>query len=343
MGAATFPIRVLLSTTALVASLLVLTLGAELLVRGSVVVARRLRVSSFFIGLTIVGFGTSTPELFTTLIATAKGRVDLAVGNVVGSNIFNIAFILGSTALVTPILVRLDVVRGQAWLVVAISLAPFLALAADRHLTRPMGAFLLATLAAYLWRGYRQGRRDGEAELRAEAKLEEEMAGAFRGRWSGPRGGAAFVALGLLLLVGGSRLLVDSATTLAVAFGVSELAIGLTVVACGTSAPELFTSLVAAVRRQPDLAVGNVLGSNVFNLAGILGLSAVLRPQALHPQVLLLDAPVMLALSVALIPILATGSRISRGEGAFFLGSYAAYLWLLLAWAHDPARSWLQG
>lgn len=313
----------------LVASLFVLTLGAELLVRGAVVVSRRLRLSSFFIGLTIVGFGTSTPELFTTLVATAEGRIDIGVGNVVGSNIFNVAFILGLTALVTPIPVRLEVVRGQSWVVAAVASAPLLALLTGGSLGRAAGAGLVLALAVYVWHAHRRGRREGEAATCAEGAPEQARAGAGRSA----AGDLAWMAVGLSLLIAGSKLLVDSASALARDLGVSELAIGLTVVAAGTSAPELFTSLVAAFRRQPDLAVGNILGSNVFNVTGILGLAAVLRPQELSPQVLALDVPVMLVLSVLLIPILATGSRISRAEGAFLLVGYAGYLWTLLRWA----------
>jgi len=323
----------LLDSLYILVSLVVLTLGAEVLVRGAVIVARRLRLSSFFIGLTIVGFGTSTPELFTTLIATAEGRVDIGVGNVVGSNIFNVAFVLGLTALIRPILVRLDVVRGQSQVVAVVSLATFLSLLVGGWLDRPVGAALVLALAAYVWHGYRQGRREGEAAVDAEHALEQDRVRGLLGAWRGTAGGAALVGAGLVMLVAASKLLVDSASDLARDLGVSELAIGLPVVACGTSAPELFTSLVAALRRQPDLAVGNILGSNVFNLAGILGLAALLQPQELNPQVLALDAPVMLALSLALIPILVTGSRISRGEGAFLLLVYAGYLWTLLRWA----------
>jgi cation:H+ antiporter len=332
---------VLLAASGSALALVLLALGADALVRGAVLLARRLRVSPFFIGLTIVGFGTSTPELFTSLFATGRGQVDLSVGNVVGSDIFNIALILGLTACLAPIPVRRELVRGQAWAVLAASLAPFLAVAATGRLDRTSGALLLAFLAAYVWIGYRRGRREGEASAREEALSDGVRAGPPPGRFSDPGRSPLLVAAGLAALVCGSALLVESASQLARLMGVSELDIGLTVVAAGTSAPELFTSLVAAARRQPDISVGNVLGSNVFNVAGILGLAALLRPQALNPQVLWLDAPVMVAVSAALIPMLWTGARLSRGEGAILLATYAAYLWALFAWA--PGRFGAQG
>lgn len=317
----------------LVFALLLLALGADLLVQGSVLLARRLEVSPFFIGLTIVGFGTSTPELFTSLTATLRGQPDIALGNVVGSNIFNIAVILGLTALVAPIRVRLDLVHRQAWTVLGVSLAPFLALAVGRGLSRLIGALLLGFLAFYVWRGYREGRRAGAAVTPEDGGPSAQAAPRFASRRSSTALSVARVAGGLLLLGAGSGLLVQSASQLARAWGVSELVIGLTVVAGGTSAPELFTSLVAALRRLPDVALGNVLGSNVFNVAGILGLAWLLDPRQPHPQVLHFDAPLMVAVSAALIPILRTGARISRGEGAALLAVYGVYLWALLSWA----------
>jgi len=322
------------SLALMVVSLVVLTLGAELLVSGSVALARRLRISSFFVGLTIVGFGTSTPELFTSLLATLRGQTGIAVGNVVGSNIFNIAFILGLTALIAPIPVRLAAVRSEIWVVIALALAPFLAVFSGGVLGRWLGALLLAALVVYLWVGAVRGRREGAKSAELEHELEAEV-GLARAWVGTPVGSVLAVAGGLILLVGGSALLVDSATDLARASGVAELVIGLTLVASGTSAPELFTSLVAAARRQSDIAVGNVLGSNVFNIAGILGLSGVVHPQTLDPQVLRLDAPMMLAVSLALIPLV-RGGRIGRVGGGILLAVYGVYLAVLLVWA--PGR-----
>jgi cation:H+ antiporter len=323
---------VALQVLLLVLSLVVLTVGAECLVRGAVAIARRLGVSSFFIGLTIVGFGTSTPELCTSLVAAWRGTGDIAVGNVVGSNIFNIAVILGVTALVCPVPVRLDLVRKETRVVIGVALVPLVALADGGEIGRWAGAAMLAALGVYLWRGYLAGRAEGRAEADAERELENEVAlpAGVRRR---PVLSVLLVGVGLALLVGGSALLVRSASSIAHAFGVSDLVIGLTVVSAGTSAPELVTSLVAAVRRQSDISVGNILGSNIFNILGILGLTCAVLPQRVQAQSLALDVPVMILVSLACVPIMRTGARISRREGAVLVLGYALYAWTLFAWA----------
>jgi cation:H+ antiporter len=314
-----------LTLLALAGSLALLAVGAELFVRGSVRIGQRLGVSTFAIGLTVVAFGTSTPELGTSLVASLRGQGDIAVGNVVGSNVFNIALILGATAIVCPIPVRLALVRKEVWLVVATATLPFLALFGDGRIGRLPGALMLVGLALYVARQLRAGRRDPAAET--ERELERELALPSAAA-APPRLAAASVSIaaGLAMLVAGSALLVESASAIARALGVSELVIGLTIVAAGTSTPELFTSLVAALRRQPDIAIGNVLGSNVFNVLGILGATCLASPQRVAPQVLRLDAPVMLAASLALLPIVGTQARISRGEGLGLCLGYAAYV-----------------
>lgn len=317
---------VILSMFLLVVSLLILTGGAELLVRGAVVVAQRLGVSAFFIGLTIVGFGTSTPELSTSLISALKGSGDIAVGNVVGSNICNILLILGAAALIRPIAVELRLVRSELLVVALVSLLPFIALATGNTVTRWQGVVMIALLGVYLWRGYLSGRRE---ETRRQAELEAELereVGLNPDKPANPWIAAASITVGLALLVGGSWLLVRSATDIARGFGISELVIGLTVVALGTSAPELFTSVVAAIRKQSDIAVGNILGSNIFNILGILGITAAVSPQAIAPQIFRLDAPLMLATAVLLAFFMRTGSKLSRPEGGVMLTGYVAYI-----------------
>ena len=315
----------------LAGSLVLLTVGAELLVLGAVALAEQMGVSSFFIGLTIVGFGTSTPELSASLTAALRGQDDLAVGNVVGSNTFNIAVILGLTALLRPIPVRLAAVRGDVWAAILVATTPWIAYALGGRVERWLGALFLAALAAYLVRGYRAGRAEHAA---ASIETVEHAGLEIPRTWHRTALEVGLLAGGLVLLVLGSRLLVDSASAIARGLGVSELAIGLTVVAAGTSAPELVTSLVAAFRRQSDVAIGNVLGSNVFNLIGILGATSVVAPQRISPQVAALDAPVMFAASLALLPIVATGARISRTEGIALLAGYLVYLWVLFE--HAP-------
>lgn len=316
-----------LSIFSLVAALAILTVGAEALVRGAAGLARTLGVSSFFIGLTIVGFGTSTPELATGLFAALAGKPDINIGNVVGSNIFNIAVILGITSLICPVPVRLEVVRKEALIVIVAAFVPFLAVFGGT-LHRWQGILLLTALGIYIWRGYLVGRRENEASREAQAELNLELGITIN---APPRTllRVGQVLLGLVLLVAGARVLTASASDIARLLGVSELVIALTIVAGATSAPELVTSLVAAIRKQSDISIGNILGSNVFNILGILGTTTVVLPQSIRPQVLWLDTPVMVVVSVALLPIMMSRSRISRLEGALLLAGYLAYLGVL--------------
>lgn len=313
-------------------SLVLLTLGAEALVRGASSLALRMGLSSFFIGLTIVGFGTSTPELATSLGAAAAGLADVNVGNVVGSNIFNVAVILATAALIAPIPVNARVVRGEVWLMIAVAFVPYGAMLTGNVLTRGQGLLMLAGIVAYVVRGYFAGRKETAA---AQDTLTAELAietGAAKAKGQ-PVLSVGLILAGLALLVLGARVLVTHAVDIAESVGVSELTISLTIVAAGTSMPELFTSVVAALRKQSDIAIGNVLGSNIFNVLGISGLTAAIYPQTVNAQVLWLDAPVMIAASVACLPIMMTQARVSRAEGVALLAGYAAYIYVLLSWA----------
>ena len=317
------------SNAALVlASLIVLALGAELLVRGATALARRARVSPFFVGVTIVGFGTSTPELFTSVLSGARGQQGIALGNVVGSNIFNIAVILGLTAVIRPIAIVTTDVAKQLRVVILVAAVPFVALAAG-GLDRTAGVLMLVGLAVYIWSAYRDASR-GAVHGNSPGVGNP---GATTPRTLGATWSVALIVVGLGALVGGSSLFVQSAREVAAGLGVSELAIGLTVVAAGTSTPELFTSLVAAVRGQTEVAVANVFGSNVFNILGVLGATCVFEPQAVSSQVLVFDAPVMMLTSLAMVPILFSGGRISRAEGIVLCVGYAAYVTVLFSWA----------
>jgi cation:H+ antiporter len=311
----------------LLCSLVILTLGAEALVRGATGIARRFGVSSFFIGLTIVGFGTSTPELATGITSTLKGYADINIGNVVGSNIFNIALILGFTALIAPIPVNTSVVRGEVWLVILTAFIPFVAILTGGEITRIEGLLMAAGLVAFLVRGYRSARaenRETGAEIAKE--LDERLGAEAAGPFVRLPLAVAYVAFGLLMLVGGSNLLVDSSVQIARGLGVSELVISLTIISAGTSAPELVTSLVAALRKQSDISIGNILGSNIFNVLGILGITSIVRNQQVNSQVLWLDVPVMIGLSIACMPIMMSHRKISRIEGAFLLFVFLAYI-----------------
>jgi cation:H+ antiporter len=311
----------------IVLSLGLLTLGAELLVRSSAGLARRLGVSPFVIGAIIVGFGTSTPELSASLVAALRGASDIAVGNVVGSNIFNVAMVLGVAALIRPVKTDPRALRFDLAVVSAVSVIPWLSMLAGGVLPRWMGGLMLLGLAAFVVRSFRHGRVDD-----AETELGEAMAEGYEPRKSITLGVVGTVA-GLVLLVGGAKLLVDSAVDIARAAGLSELVIGLTIVAVGTSLPELVTSVVAAMKGHAELALGNVLGSNIFNLLGILGVTTVITPQRIAGQTLWLDTPLMLGLVLALALIASTGKRISRGEGALLVAVWVGYVGVLLAMA----------
>jgi cation:H+ antiporter len=253
----------------LILSLGILTFGAEVLVRGAASLALRLGLSSFFVGITIVGFGTSTPELATSVNAGMDGMADIALGNIVGSNIFNIALILGVTAVIAPIAINMRTVRDQLLIMIVAAFAPFLAFLTGGVLTQPMGVLFVLALAAALAYSYWGDRGDaaGEEAVRIEP-------GSV---WARPWFCGAAAALGIGLLIWGSDMLVQSSVAIAREWGVSELAIGLTIVSAGTSAPELFTSVVAALRKQQSISLGNIVGSNIFNMLGIGGITSMPR------------------------------------------------------------------
>ena len=305
----------------LMAGFAVLTAGAEGLVRGSASLAVRIGLTPLIVGLTVVAFGTSTPELVVSLMASLNQQADIAVGNVVGSNIFNIGIILGLTALLCPVRVSLQVIRHDGPIMVGVSLLG-LFLVRQGALTRGVGLGLVVMLIAYVAHSVRQARKETAADI-----VQQFEEGVPARSSSLPRD-LIFIGGGLTLLVAGSRLLVVSATDLARLMGVSEAVIGLTIVAAGTSLPELATSLIAAVRRQPDIAVGNVIGSNIFNILGILGAASVARPISAG-GITLLDLWVMVGFSIALLPLLYTDLKLQRWEGLLLLLGYGAYLWFL--------------
>lgn len=313
----------LLNVVFFLVGLALLTTGGEALIRGSLAAATRLGVSPLLSGLVIVGFGTSAPELVVSVNAAIDGRPDIAIGNVVGSNIGNILLILGICALITPLVVKPLVLRRDAATVVAASVL-FLVLVGGSALGRLDAAILLAALAAYLIWAYWSERFHAapSAELhQAEAEEVATVPGSVL--WT-----VIAVVIGLLLLIGGSQVFLKGAIGIAAHFGVPEAVIGLTFIAVGTSLPELTISVVAAIRRHADVAVGNILGSNIFNLLGILGVSALLQPLPVPERILEFDQWVMLGTSVLLACLLYTGRRLSRPEGGLLLLGYGTYVWL---------------
>lgn len=321
----------------MVVGLAALVWGAEMLVRGAARLAGRIGVSPLVVGLTVVAFGTSAPEMFVSVHSAWSGPAGagIAVGNVVGSNIFNVLLILGVSALAAPLVVSDRLIRVDVPLMIlASALVPVLAWGGS--LSRWSGVLLLCGIALYTGFAIRLGRT-GAPALREEI---ESGGGAVEpSRW-GWGVDVALVGFGLGLLAVGARWLVTGAVALAEAVGVSSLVVGLTVVAGGTSLPELATSVVAALRGQREIAVGNVVGSNLFNLLAVLGMAAVVAPSGLEvaPSALRFDIPIMIAAAVACLPIFFTGHTIARWEGGVFVGYYVAYVsFLVLAGTRHEA------
>ncbi len=320
----------------LVGGLLLLSAGAELLVRGASSLAVAARVSPLVVGLTVVAYGTSTPELVVSVQASLRGQSDIALGNVVGSNIFNVLFILGISALIVPLNVSRQLVRFDVPLMIGVSvLVAFLAL--DGEIGFADGLMLALGLVAYTAWGVYQGRKE---QLALEAVSPgEKRKDAPRFSVSGLLLNIGLIVIGLGLLLLGSRWFSDGAIVIAQRLGLSELVIGLTIVAAGTSLPEVATSIMAALRGQRDIAVGNVVGSNLFNILGVLGLSGVfsLGGVPVSTAALQFDIPVMIAVAFACLPIFFTGHLIARWEGGLFLAYFFAYTAYLILAAVNPA------
>jgi cation:H+ antiporter len=303
----------------LAVGLVLLYAGAELLVKGAVSLAFRLGISPLVIGLTIVAFGTSAPELTVSVLAAFSGQGDIAAANVVGSNILNIALILGISALICPIHISRQLIRWDIPVMIGLSLLGWWVLA-DRYVSRPEGAMLFAGIILYTGWAFRRARFQPVVSDAEQPDNAVEKNGPMK-LWLS----TVCITGGLVLLVLGSKSLVDGATRLARSAGLSEAVIGLTIVSVGTSFPELATSVVAAFRRQSDIAVGNIIGSNIFNILSILGLSSLLVPYA-TPGLTTLDLAVMLGFAAVSLPFMWTRFTLSRTEGALLIAGYAAYL-----------------
>ncbi|MGB4912710.1 MAG: calcium/sodium antiporter [Candidatus Dechloromonas phosphoritropha] len=324
-----------------VLGLTALTVGAEAMVRGASRLALTLGVSPLVVGLTIVAFGTSAPEMAVSVGAALNGSGDLAIGNVVGSNIANVLLILGLSALIAPLVVAEQIVRQEIPIMIGASLL-FAIFALDGRISSGEAALFLALVVVYTGFLVIQSRRASKATLEEFANEMPDAGSRWDAHWSVQ---ILLVIAGLGLLVLGADWLVDAAVAVARSFGVSDLVIGLTVVAVGTSMPEIATSLVAAVRGERDIAVGNVVGSNIFNIFACLGLAGILADGgiAVSETARHFDIWVMLAVAVACLPIMITGHEIARWEGAVFLAYYVIYTTYLVlaAMQHDsvPALS----
>ena len=320
-----------------IGGLVALVLGAGWLVRGAAKLALSFGISPLVVGLTVVAFGTSAPELAVSAGAVLDGKVDIAIGNVVGSNILNVLLILGASAVITPLVVHLQLIRQEVPIMIGVTVA-LLLMMLDGVVATWESALLVGAMVIYtvflVWQSRRQS-----ASADAEFEGEVDLNSTWDRHWSVQLG---LILLGLVALVTGSHFLVEAAVTTAKQWGVSDVVIALTIVALGTSLPEIATSVTAALKGQRDMAVGNVVGSNTFNILGCLGISGMLSTSGLvvAESVIHFDAWVMLAVALACLPIFISGREIARWEGVVFLLYYAAYTaYLILAsQAHDALQ-----
>lgn len=319
-----------------VLGLTVLVVGAESLVRGASRLAGSVGVSPLVIGLTVVAFGTSTPEMAVSVHASLAGSPDIAIGNVVGSNIANILLILGISALIIPLLVSEQVIRQEVPVMIAATVL-LLVLALDGNISRIDAGVLFVLVIVYTVFLILQSRRSSRAAAAAANGVELPEQSQWDRHWGVQ---LLLIVVGLAALVLGSRWLVESAVVFARFLGISDLVVGLTIVAVGTSLPEIATSALAALRGERDIAVGNVIGSNLFNILAVLGVTGLVSTHGIPVAEAArnFDLWVMLAVAVACLPIMLTGREIARWEGAVFLGYYAAYTaYLVLAAQHHSA------
>lgn len=314
----------------LILGLVLLVVGADWLVKGASRLALSFGISALIVGLTVVAYGTSAPELSVSVMSSIQGKSEMALGNIVGSNIFNVLFILGLSALVAPLIVDKQLIRLDVPVMIAASVV-MMVLCLDGIVSRWDGALLFGAAVLYTWWLIRMSRRAGQARA-DEGQSKPERVGSV---W----GNLLWIALGLGFLVLGSRFLVNSSIDIARALGMSETIIGLTIVAAGTSLPELATSVIASFRGERDIAVGNVVGSNIFNLLSVGGLASLFAPAGLDvaDSVIRFDLPFMLAVAIACFPIFFTGFTITRWNGLFFVSYYVAYTCYLIMGAtnHD--------
>ena len=305
------------------AGLCLLVVGGELLVRGASRFAAAVGISPLVIGLTVVAFGTSSPEAAVALRSSLDGQPDIALGNAVGSNICNVLLVLGLSATIAPLVVARQLIRLDVPLMIGVSVS-LLVVSLDGRISFTDGALLFSALLVYMAWSIRESRRESNSDSTRSAQASPLRMGLYLG----------FVAFGMILLSMGANRLVESAVAIAREWHLSELAIGLTIVAVGTSLPELATSLVATFRGERDLAVGNVVGSNIFNVLFVLGLSAIVAPEGIEVSraALGFDIPIMIAVAVACLPVFFTDHLIARWEGVLFLFYYGAYMgYLILA------------
>ena len=308
-----------------IGGLAMLFVGGEALIKGAVSLARNFGLSSLLVSAVVVGFGTSAPELTVSVGAALQGSPDIAIGNIVGSNIANILLIVGAAAVLSPLLINRRAVRRDTYVMLAASLV-LCGLALVGQIGFIAGLMLFCALLAYVYVAYAQDRKSGQETIK---HIEEDVEGKPQ---LGRLKASLYSLTGLFLLIGGAHILVEGAISIARDFNISEAVIGLTIVAVGTSLPEMVTSLVAAYRRHNDVIIGNILGSNIFNILSILGLTAMISPMGIADQIAALDVWIMLASAMLFSAYLLRGWTINRFSGLVMIGAYAGYTaWLYSA------------
>lgn len=297
--------------------------GSELLIRGSVDIARRMHISQLVIGLTVVAFGTSTPELVVSIIAALEGQADVSLGNIIGSNIINIGLILGLSAAIFPIVVHIKTIRREVPILIAVSFV-LIPMSLDGVISQIEGGLLVLSLIVFVYYSYTQLRKDNSrTEVLVDRNDSDNTSNSHMIKNLG------FIAVGMVLLFFGSSLTVDNAVSIANSIGITERIIGLTIVAIGTSLPELITSVGAARKKHADLSIGNIIGSNIFNILGVLGISALITSIKINPAIFT-DYAIMIGFSLVLIPVIKSGFIITKKEGYILVTAYLLYLTFLL-------------
>ena len=297
--------------------------GSELLIRGSVSIAKRMHISQLVISLTVVAFGTSTPELVVSINAAIVGQADVSLGNIIGSNIVNIGLILGLSAAIFPIAVRIKTIRREIPIMLAVSLI-LIPMSLDGAISQVEGVLLVLSLIVFIYFSYSQSKKENN-----QTQMPIEMDNSNNKPAYVLTKNVVFVVAGILLLYFGSSLTVDNAVHIANSMGISERIIGLTVIAIGTSLPELITSVGASLKRHADLSIGNIIGSNIFNILGILGISSLISSIKVNPAIFT-DYAVMIGFSMVLIPVMRSGFTITKKEGYALVTAYSLYLIFLL-------------
>jgi len=306
----------------LLLGLILLFIGAEGLIRGSSALALRFGISPLVVGLTVVAFGTSSPELVVSINSSLEGNGGIALGNIIGSNICNIALILGTSALIKPLIVQAQVVKREIPIMIAVSILLFI-LSLNNEISRLEGLIFFAGIIVYIIISIYLSKKEKNSEVKKE--FEENITKQGGKLWKS----VVFVIAGLGLLAVGAKIFVDGAVVAAERMGVSQVVIGLTIVAIGTSLPELITSVVAAFKNEADIAIGNIVGSNVFNILSILGVTAIINPVSTSDAGLI-DFSLMLLTAILLLPLSWSGYKLSRWEGGFFFAGYVIYMLSLL-------------